>query len=52
MGPSQFTVMIDRSQGGASLNDGQLELMVSSYILFATAIVRIRLKTWSHKLCV
>ena len=24
----QFTVMTDRAQGGASLNDGQLELMV------------------------
>ena len=26
----QFTILTDRSQGGASLNDGQLELMVYS----------------------
>ena len=26
----QFTVMTDRAQGGASLNDGQLELMVTT----------------------
>lgn len=26
----QFTVMTDRSQGGSSLNDGQVELMVNS----------------------
>ena len=28
----QFTVMTDRSQGGSSLNDGQLELMVCGQI--------------------
>ncbi len=26
----QLTVMTDRSQGGSSLNDGQMELMVCS----------------------
>ena len=35
VGVSQFTVMTDRSQGGASLNDGQLEIMVSkTYVIF------------------
>ena len=30
VGPSQFTIMTDRTQGGASLNNGQLEIMVRS----------------------
>ncbi len=29
VGNAQLTVMTDRSQGGASLQDGQLEIMVS-----------------------
>ena len=31
VGASQFTVLTDRSQGGASMADGQLEIMVSPF---------------------
>lgn len=34
LGPAQFTVLTDRSQGGASLNDGELEIMLHRRTLY------------------
>lgn len=31
---TEFSVLVDRSIGGSSLEDGQIELMVHRYVLF------------------
>jgi len=33
---TEFSVLVDRSIGGSSLQDGQIELMVHRYVLFFT----------------
>ena len=40
----QFTVMNDRSQGGGSLNDGQMEIMVCLLWCYSFGIVA----TYNH----
>ena len=44
----QFTVLTDRSQGGSSLNDGQVELMVRHTHTHTRTRTRTRTHTHTH----